>query len=156
MPTAAGTSTARALAERLVAEASAEVEAMIANGSIQEMGHAARRRLRRAQLLAYVSCTALTDVLRPLSLAPGVAETKGSGGEGSLCICALHYPGWDGFTGVEQALNLALRIAHHANPANVLCMNMVIATIEVCSQLVDSWSNGNNKVYPDAVSVLMG
>jgi hypothetical protein len=35
-------------------------------------------------------------------------------------------------------------------------MNMVIATIEVCSQLVDSWSNGNNKVYPDAVSVLMG
>jgi hypothetical protein len=132
MPTAASTRMARTLAERLIAEASDEVEDMIAKGTIKEMGHAARRRVRRAQLLAYVTCTALTDVLRPLCLAPGVAEAKGSGGPGSLCICALHFPGWEGFTGVEQALSLALRIAQHANPANVLCMNMVIATIEVC------------------------
>jgi hypothetical protein len=131
LPTAAGTRTARALAERAIADASAEVEVMISSGAIRDMGHASRRRLRRAQLLAYVTLCCLQDVLPPFCLAPGVAEAKGSEGEGALCICSMRFSGWENYTGLEQTLDLALRIAQHADPANVHCMTMVIAMIEV-------------------------
>ena len=131
MPTAEGTALARSLAERAIAECTAEADAMIADGSIREVGHGPRKRLRRAQLLGYCAAGIVTDVAPPVSLKAGAPEARAAGGPEALCICDVQLPGWEGFKGLEDALAATLRVAAHADPANVHCMGMVISTIDV-------------------------
>lgn len=132
-PTVGEVRSARAFAERAVLEACSEVACMVCDGSIADSGHEPRRRLRRAQLMAYAASSSLLSVLPPVSLTEGAAESKASGGAGSIAVCDVEAQGWQGCRVAYDVLEMALRVAAHTDSANVDSLNMCITMIEARS-----------------------
>lgn len=130
-PTRASTATARALAERGVSDAASEVRAMVADGSIADSGHAARRRLRRAQLLGYACVSAVLSVMPGVTLTAEAIERRGCDGDSSVALFDVTAPGWEGCTIAEQLLESALLVATHVDPVNVYALSLVMSAVEV-------------------------
>jgi hypothetical protein len=134
LPTDGEVRSARHFAEQAVAEACSEIDRMVSDGSIADSGHEPRRRLRRAQLMAYAASSSLLSVLLPISLAEGAAKSKASGGADSIAVCDVEAEGWVGCRVVPDVLEMALRVAAHTDSANVDSLNMCITMIEARSR----------------------
>ena len=130
-PTSDMVATARRLAESAVAESAKEIDAMVADGSIADNGHEARRRLRRAQLMGYTAVSALMPALPPLSLRPDVRAQRQADAANSLALASADVSGWEGCRVAESVLATALKVARNVDPANVYSLSLVTNAIEV-------------------------
>lgn len=128
------TAVARALLERGMRDMRAELDAMIADGSISESGHAARLRLRRVQSVLYAIQTSAPIGLHDVQVDPDAAGLTGKadGDVDSINTPIVPPPGWDGNTLTHDVMRASLDIIEHVDAGNTWSLSMAISSLEVC------------------------
>ena len=141
-PTAEHVAASRALIERATADMRSELQEMVADGSIAQMGHAPKLRLRRILLLLSSVQSCITWVGPEDRVAAGAQD--GPSGHADPSVDSINIVadsatqrGFRGCAASEECLEAALLVAQQADSGNTWALSVALAMIEVRAA---SWS----------------
>jgi hypothetical protein len=133
VPTPSDVAAARALLERAMRDMRAEIDAMIADGSIADAGHTPRLRLRRA--LNFISCvqTCLGHITPRDAARDDAIDLRDEldFAVDSIAVAAMAQGGWEGCTLAHDAIEAALLVAAHADAGNTWALGMSVHILQV-------------------------